>query len=152
MNPEELKNAAFAKAMQIMSSPEERAKFEAESGIEIEKFGQQQSREELLAKHNKGLAQVRKHEAEARRTNLLVKHGTNTGIGGAKPSSLPAAELAALAPVHISTLSIGTTHTRRVLRGTLIVEPIQFTSLQTILEDELGDVGKVGKQTPKYCF
>jgi hypothetical protein len=76
--------------------------------------------------------------------NLPVLYSTNAS-GGAKPSSLPAADLDVVTPVHARTLSIGTTHTGRVLRGTLVVDPMQATSLQSVLEDELGDVVKVSQ-------
>jgi hypothetical protein len=141
---EGLQHAAFAKALEIMSSPEKLAKFGAKSGIDVERFGQQQSREELLAKHNKGLADVRDAEALSRK-NMPVLYSTNAGVGGAKPSSLPAADWAALTPVHARTLSVGTTHTGRMLRGNIAVDPMQATSLQTVLEDELGDLVKVSK-------
>jgi hypothetical protein len=77
MDQEEVQHAAFAKAMEIMSSPVERAKFEAESGIDVERFGQQQSREELLAKHSKGLAHIREVAAQRRQDNLPMWLGAS---------------------------------------------------------------------------
>jgi hypothetical protein len=48
-----------------------------------------------------------------------------------------------LTAIHIKTLKSSNTHCGRLLRGTLIVDPIQAFCVQSLLQDELGDVVKV---------
>jgi hypothetical protein len=46
----------------------------------------------------------------------------------------------------IGDLELGSTHQRRVLKGRLVEDAIKMQSVQTVLEDEYGDVVVVSKQ------
>ncbi|CAG9467602.1 unnamed protein product [Pedinophyceae sp. YPF-701] len=56
-------------------------------------------------------------------------------------------------PVRVGELrsptATGTVHDGKVLRGTLVVSPFQVRALQTVLEDEVGDVIKCGIYNPE---
>jgi hypothetical protein len=90
-------------------------------------------------------------EHEAFRNNYLVQHCRPPSPGSAKfvisdhsvrkrnKQLPPVADLLQYLPVPIRSLQLGRTHKQRILRGTLIVQPIAMRAVATVLEDVNGD-------------
>ena len=93
------------------------------------------TREELIRVHNKALEQMK---TKLPSVTKLVRVTT----GSSKPK-MPSLDLSACSPINISKMKIDNTHFKKCLRCTIIVEPLIIVSIQTIVEDENGDVAKL---------
>eukprot|EP00953_Heterococcus_sp_UTEX-ZZ885_P011610 6719-Heterococcus_DN1.PRE.4 len=88
------------------------------------------SKEVLLAQHNA----------------VLNGETAATEPASNKPHKKPRSKepnFSKLTAIHINSLKTSNTHCGRLLRGTLIVDPVQAFCVQSLLQDELGDVLKV---------
>ncbi|KAG5177594.1 hypothetical protein JKP88DRAFT_332187 [Tribonema minus] len=87
---------------------------------------------------------LRMHHTKLRERQLAALNVgfeiSSTASHDIKPDGAAAACAAECTPVHIRCLTAGTTHRRRLLRGTLVVDPVRIVSWQSVLQDELGDL------------
>lgn len=105
------------------------------------------ARQQLISQHNSSLRSVKDMVA---RSDLLV-HLTHSQLQK-RPSGIPAARsMGRCSPIAIEDLLVGTTHRRRVLIGTLLVEPVPFNAIATLLEDGNGDVVSVRSRFHFIC-
>lgn len=98
-------------------------------------YGKKRTKAEILAAH------------EAARINMSAQAAfgifTLTGYGVCKPSLGSLSDLSACTPMQISALHVGTTHSRRSIRGRIVVRPLLMASVMTVIEGEDGDVVKL---------
>lgn len=96
--------------------------------------------EELIRVHNEHrtriLQMMGSHESMFTTTPSLdvAKHKTKKSKQSLWKSALP---------ISIAKLSLDTTHHGRVLRGTLIVDPAVYTAVQSLIQDDAGDVRNI---------
>ena len=124
----------LARLMAAARSGESRAQNRVH-GIDFGRFGRLRSREELLADHASS-----REELMPQKCNLSF---STTDQSNVKPNFPVPPAVASLTPVHAHSLVAETTRRGRILRGTLAVQPVVLASVQTLLEDELGDLVSV---------
>jgi hypothetical protein len=95
---------------------------------------------------------LREHETALRESSQMFGMGgqymlqttSNTDVkpvSNGSTSTLPAPSKCTVVPA--KSLQCSTTHRGQVLRGTLVVQPLVYSAVQTILQDEHGDLVKV---------
>jgi hypothetical protein len=129
--------ADFAKMMldALLPSP---SKMSEVMGLNLANFGRPVPNVEIIAQHERR----RKDLAKLQRTGgVQVASSTNTACKPDIPLDMKRASQ--FFPVPVSALQTGVTHRGRILRGTLVVDPMTMTSVQTVLEDEWGDLVQV---------
>ena len=104
------------------------------SGIDVDRYGQSRSREELLADYEK------KRQELSPSGNLVYpgfthQHDVKPADEFSRPPSMDHCT-----PIHVLSLKHQNTHRGRLLRGTLVVQPAVFRGVQSLLEDELGNL------------
>lgn len=143
--PDEVLQATYAKLNDLMSSSSAREKHKTETGVDIEKFGHRRSREEMLAMHNKALldtAGARQIKKGGKKDSKTVMLGISASEN-VKPTLGAQQDWGACTPISVAALCVNTAHRRRQLRGRLIVSPVVFSGMISLLEDEAGDVVRV---------
>jgi hypothetical protein len=92
-----------------------------------------------LAEHRSALLELKQVLRERSSMHMPSIASRKSSLGPACPFELCSSIL-------IGDLELGSTHQRRVLKGRLVEDPIKMQSVQTVLEDEPGDVVVVSKQ------
>ena len=116
-------------------SPERTKQFALESNIDLGWINERRSRSDLLERHERGRSFTMGPD-----TFTL-----NFGMHETKPAAeFPITpDLSACTPIYVSSLKAGNTYRGRLLRGTLVVQPFVMEGVQTLLEDEKGDLVSV---------
>jgi predicted ATP-dependent Lon-type protease len=110
---------------------------------QLGQFGQPRSRAQVIQRHNESLKyltvtlKTMKHQYHVSK-NRLVKPAERLGTPPAFSSC---------SPILCSELQLDVVHKGCVLSGTLIVDALMMTSVQTVLEDGAEDVVQV-RHTP----
>ncbi len=102
----------------------------------------------MLRVHLASVANVRAMAAEEARdsrgrvvVSSVVDHSSERGR---KPGTLrPRVAVGSLTPISVAELCAGTTHTGRILRGTLVAPPFVMSGAMTVLEDAHGRLMKL---------
>jgi hypothetical protein len=110
------------------------------SGISVEAFGQQRSNEQLLQEHE---AALKKFKQKCSAVGLSAFNISTCNMDVKAPpsgsSSIPP-DPSSCTVVAAKDLQASTTHRGQMLRGTLVVEPVAYDPVQTILQDEHGNL------------
>jgi hypothetical protein len=106
-------------------------------------WGQERSRAETLAEHHSALAEL-KADISKNPGLHLPNIASRKRVVYAQP---PALELCSR--IRIRDLEVGATHRGSVLRGRLLTEAIKMQSVQSVLEDEAGDVVVVSSHSAR---
>ena len=107
--------------------------------------GQQQQEEQRLGSRRSNELLQRAHRKALQDTAGMTTVFTTTNNHDTKPAAdFPTPPpLTALTPIAVASLTPGTTHRGRILRGTLAADAYAFNAVQTLLEDEHGGIVKV---------
>lgn len=107
-------------------------------GFDFERFGRPRSREELLADH----ALSRKKLAPPNYSQTAISWTHHNDVKPVADFPHPPS-VHDCTPVHVHSLKPQNTHRGRLLRGTLATQPVVIVGVQTLLEDELGNLVNV---------
>ena len=113
----------------------------APQGAASAHLGWQMPREQIISSHMALLEEGRRMVAAG--TAGKVQFVDHSRADGRKSVASPSPPLDSLTPVAVRELQPGITHTGRVLRGKVIVQPLAQAGLLTLLEDDAGDVTKL---------
>jgi hypothetical protein len=130
---------------ELLTNPAARARYKADTGIDVDNVGRQRRRQQLIAQHESSRSRMQ----DFVRNGMMVTGSTNNAIVKPIHNRVDASVIHTYTPAYISDLHVGTTHTGRVLRGTSIVTPNFMGSVSTLLEDENGDVVNVSSSAHK---
>ena len=126
------------------------------SGIDFKAFGQQRSNEQMLQQHEAALKKCQQMCSMAGATHYNVSTSNVDVKPVAFGSSSGPPDPSRCTVVPAKALQASTTHRGQMLRGTLVVQPVVYTSVQTILQDENGDLVTVSGLScaarSKYIF
>lgn len=139
--PEHMRQEVFSKFTELLSSSSARAKMKDETGVDFERFGQTRNREEMLEEHKAAIKDIKTKFGMVAGGMSTVSWTTNFNV---KPQMGSPADWDACSPIPVASLCENTTHRSRHLRGTLVVPPLVMTSVMSLLEDEAGNLVKVG--------
>jgi hypothetical protein len=108
-------------------------------GERIAPFRGQPKKAQTLAEHTNALLRLRKSVAEDSVLYLPNRATRKANFGAA-------CQFESCSNIFIRDLNAGKTHRGSVLKGRLVTEAIKMQSVQTLLEDDAGDVVKVRMQ------
>ena len=143
----------FLRRMSRLATDEAvKSQFEAETGLSLHDLGpRQRSNYELTKAHQLNLEEQKEmmQEMVTRGCGVLGQTASGSKPAVAMQHHAPAAAaaaslLASCTPISVAELHAGTTHRGRVLRGRVMTSPLAMNSVMTLLEDERGDLVKVG--------
>ena len=121
-------------------SPERIKEFARQSNLDLGMFNQRRSRSDLLKRHERSRTKI---------ISMMMSSNTMFSLQSSMHDTKPVAEfpitpdLSACTPIYVSSLKAGNTYRGRLLRGTLVVQPVVMQGVQTLLEDEKGDLVSV---------
>ena len=121
-------------AMSGLHEGEGKRNFMQSNGIDVDRYGQNRSREELLADHEKKRKEL-SPIGNLAYTGFTHQHDVKPVDEFPRPPSMDHCT-----PIHVLSLKPQNTHRGRLLRGTLAVQPAVLLSVQSLLEDELGNL------------
>jgi hypothetical protein len=104
-------------------------------------FGQQRTRDQTLVEHESALRELK--------SELRKRDGfrASFSMGACKaPFSIQPAAVDRCHPLLIKDLDVNCEHIGAVLKGKLVTDALQMRSVQSVLEDEAGDVVTVSCQ------
>ena len=133
---------AMMAALSAGLPPELVEHFAERSGFNSEVSGRPLGREELLARHDASRKAHMPSPPEANTTHVHWACDHSTDYKPAAEFSGPPS-ISDCTPIHVRSLEVHSPHRRRLLRGTLAVEPFVLSGVHTLLEDELGDLVSV---------
>lgn len=107
-------------------------------------YGEQRTKAQTLAEHRSALLELKRDLHESSCAHIPNIATRKTHFGAATPFE-------SCSSILIRDLVVGSTHRRRVLKGRTVTEAIKMQSVQTVLEDEAGDVVTVSGQ-PQGTF
>jgi hypothetical protein len=116
-------------------------------GLNLRTFGQRRDNESIIAHHAR-------HRKDIMRSMLgKAYHIGFTHSRDVKPAfATPALPPGRCRPIRVAQLQQQTTHRGRALRGVTVTEPIIMRSLQTVLQDEAGDLVTVSEHLRSIGF
>lgn len=103
------------------------------------RYGDQRTKAQTLAEHRSALLGLKQVLRERSSMHMPSIASRKSRFETACPFELCSSIL-------IGDLELGSTHQRRMLKGRLVEDAIKMQSVQTVLEDESGDVVVVSKQ------
>jgi hypothetical protein len=106
---------------------------------------QEAQKSTMVDRHGKSATEIihMYHKLGTDAATIQISHNTpDMERVDARVKSVMLSDISEL-PIHVRTLRPGTTHTGRVLRGKVVVQANQMTSVQTVIVDESGDCVRV---------